>query len=407
MAKILISFVGTGRRNKDEKAKREYETASYILNGRVLKNYSFVSLALADTIKPDKVFLIGTVHSMWEEVYSKFCHRNNIPMDEAIWGEVGDYCDKANSQSELSFPHKEDVEKAMGEGSQISLIRYGITEDEIQENINIILKLKDKIKAGDEIIVDITHSFRSLPLYIMQLMMYLKTIDKNITISHVYYGMYEAAENKGPAPIVDLVSVINVNDWIIGAYAFQNYGNATKVAELMEKENKSVSTLLQNFSDAMNLNHIMAINSQIQRLSGIKNTEYKSKIADLIITPSIEKFTNEFRNKEKATFELRLAEWQAQHHNYTAAYISIVESMVTYTCIINKLNDESYDDREKAKDIIRGKISGKCDTLIATEFPKLNKIRNSLAHSIETVKNLNSMIITLHEGIIKIKEIIK
>lgn len=403
MAKILISFVGTGRRNTNDEAKREYETASYILNGKILENYSFVSLALADTIKPDKVFLIGTVHSMWEEVYAKFCRRNNIPMDEAIWSEVGDHCDNANSKSELSFPHKERIEEAMGEGSLISLIKYGITEDEIQANINIILRLKDKIKAGDEIIVDITHSFRSLPLYIMQLMMYLKTIDKNITISHVYYGMYEAAEKKGPAPIVDLVSVINVNDWIIGAYAFQNYGNATKVAELMENENKSVSTLLQSFSDAMNLNHIKNIKSQIQPLSGIKNTEYNSEISNLIITPSIKQFADKFKNTKDGVFELRLAEWQAQHHNYTAAYISIVEAIITYCCKKTGLDDTDKENRDNVKgELIRGEYGQD----LKDNYNQLNKIRKCLAHSLESEISTNQMIKTLHEGIKKIKEII-
>lgn len=421
MARILISFLGTGgviTKNNDtapehDKEPRQYRRANYYLNGKCLGGYTFVSLALRKEFNADKAIMIGTVRSMWEEVYLNLKQSSSPdyqPTDDPVYFDIAEHCDRSSHQSELELPHQDEIEKALGQDSHVVLIKYGLNDDEIQENINRILSLEQYIHNGDELIIDITHSFRSLPILITQLLLYLKTIsNKKITISHVFYGMLDITKEMGnKTPIVDLASIININDWIIGAYALKNYGNGSKIAELVESEDKSVSNLIRDFSNAMNLNHILAIQSQVQRLSGIKNKTYRSRIPEMIIPSTIEGFVKEFSNITRhSVFELKLAEWQAKHHNYTAAYISLIESIVTYVCELNDLDDSDFDEREHAKDIIRGKCSGKCDQVVSQNFWKYNRKRNSLAHSIESTESLISMITDLNDGIKLFKTIIK
>lgn len=73
MSKILISFIGTGRNDRDGKAKREYRTARYRMGDEEVET-SFVAYALRKFVKPDKLFLIGTPRSIWEEVYRAFSY---------------------------------------------------------------------------------------------------------------------------------------------------------------------------------------------------------------------------------------------------------------------------------------------------------------------------------------------
>lgn len=68
MAKVLISFIGTGPLvNKgergEEKSAREYRMASYHLGEENLGEYSFMAAALYETQNIDKVILIGRVSS--------------------------------------------------------------------------------------------------------------------------------------------------------------------------------------------------------------------------------------------------------------------------------------------------------------------------------------------------------
>ncbi len=416
MARVLISFLGTGTSINQQtkntgsvnyKEPREYRRANYHINDKNLGEHTFVSLALRKAYNADKAIMIGTVHSMWEEVYRYLRYNtdtNYQPLDDPVYFEIAEHCETSNYQSELYLPHKEEIEKELGKDSHVVLIKYGLTESDINKNINIILSLEKYIHNGDEIIIDITHSFRSLPILITQLLMYLKTISKkDITISHVFYGMLDITnELNGKTPIVDLTSILNINDWIIGAYALQNYANGSKIADLIKNEDKSVSKLLSDFSNAMNLNHIMAIKSQIPRLASIINKQYNSNLPKVIIPETIKKFVETFRNIDKQSlFELKLAEWQAKHHNYTSAYISMIEACVSFICEKNKLNLNDFEDREKAKRIIRGQESGnwKCDSTITEKFPHLNRQRNSLAHSIEAGQSLISMIKELNDGI--------
>ena len=90
MAKVLISFIGTGPLvskggSIEEKSAREYRTASYHLGEENLGEYSFMAAALCESQQIDKVILIGTVHSMWEEVYRYFQEKNGKPVDEDVY----------------------------------------------------------------------------------------------------------------------------------------------------------------------------------------------------------------------------------------------------------------------------------------------------------------------------------
>jgi hypothetical protein len=80
MTKILISFVGTGSLDKNNQSVRAYRKAQYEIQGKTHET-SFVAEALAKHLEIEKIFLIGTAKSMWEEVYLKFSSNTN----EKFW----------------------------------------------------------------------------------------------------------------------------------------------------------------------------------------------------------------------------------------------------------------------------------------------------------------------------------
>ena len=69
MSKILISPLGVGKLDHDS-AKREYLEAKYRFNNKKSSEYKtpFVSAAIAQHLNIDKMILVGTSKSMWEEV---------------------------------------------------------------------------------------------------------------------------------------------------------------------------------------------------------------------------------------------------------------------------------------------------------------------------------------------------
>ena len=408
MSRILISFVGTGKTDRQNlKSERCYLTTCYHIGNRNIGDYPFVAAGIMASCHIDKVILIGTTHSMWEEVYRYFAEQNNQTLDEAKYLAIADYCEKATSDTIQDIPFMEDIEKSIGD-AKIVLIRYGLNDDEIDENVKRILLLDSSFNTGDELIIDITHAFRSLPLMIMNLLIYLKNVSRrNIRISHIYYAMLEVLQENNLkygekyAPIVDLRNILSLNDWIIGSYSFSQYGNAYKISELLDNIDRDMANRLRSFSDEMNLNHIDAIEEETKKMRSLKNKEYKSKLPELIVKPVIDDFLKTFRiDDNHALFQFKLAEWQYKHMNYAASLISLMESMITWVCLQEKLNWRDYQDREKAKE----KIKAYPD--LCRCYYKIKKSRNCVAHSIENENNAANMIKTLKINLEKVKRII-
>ena len=393
--KVLISFLGTGP--LESKETRTYKTANYHLDDVALGDYPFVSAALRRRYGIDTVLLVGTAHSMWEEVYRWYSLDRKMPIDDDVYLEIATSCELANHDSPLVVPHKDSIEAALGNESKVILIKYGITEAEIRENISIILGLQQYLKNGDELIVDVTHSFRSLPMFMMNLLVYLQNVSpKQIKISHIHYGMLEVGRELGYVPILDLRAMMDVNDWITGAYAFSMFGNTYKISQLLEKENKSVAPVLRSFSDAMNLNYLYSMQAEVQKLSGLKNKEYQTDLPQLTITPIVNQFLKTFQTKSEkypqSHFQFKLAAWQFEHKKYAQAFLTSNDALISYVCETNRLPWDDFDSREQAKTALRGKAGD--DSIKVTPemkqwFKVHNRCRNGIAHTTKLVEVSN------------------
>ena len=411
MAKVLISFVGTGKfQTHDMRATRDYQKTNYRLDGLDIGEFPFMAAGLTQHHHVDKVILIGTAHSMWEEVYRYFTELHGKVINDDTYYDLADYCEGATAISPLDIPHKDEVEQAVG-NAHVVITRYGLDTKEIDENNNIVLGIQQYLSNGDEVMVDITHSFRSLPIMIMNLLIYMQNVSrKNITITHIYYGMLEmfnenkkaSATGKGFAPIIDLKNILTLNEWIIGAYSFSQYGNAYKISELLKGIDNDTSSRLKSFSDEMNLNHLDAIEDEAGKLSSLKNKTYDSLLPEMIVKPVVADFLKEFGavKNNHALFQYRLAKWHCEHMNYALSLICLKESIITHICQQEGKDWKSKDEREYVK------IKVLNNTCFKTDYWKITRLRNCVAHSIEIEKNVRAMIRELQETLKHVGQVI-
>ena len=91
----------------------------------------------------------------------------------------------------------------------------------------------DLVNENDNIHIDVTHSFRSIPFILMAVLNYSRFI-KNIEIKGIYYGAYDATFD-GITPIFDLSMFLNLSDWTIGAEKLVTTGDSTYIVELIER----------------------------------------------------------------------------------------------------------------------------------------------------------------------------
>ena len=427
--KVLISFLGTGPFASKE--TRTYRTANYRIGETDLGDYPFVAAAIRKYYKIETVLLIGTPHSMWEEVYRWFSKK-----EDKIYEDIWMHCEMANNKSSLEIPHIKEIEHALGGDSKVVLIKYGITDEEIQENINIILGLQEHFQDGDELIVDITHSFRSLPIFLMNLLVYLQDVSpKRIKISHIHYGMLEMLKEPDYeyAPIVDLKGMMTVQEWITGVYNFMEFGNAYKLAELLRKDDtgdyEESAQALEMFSDIKNLNYlrdfkVKAMN-KIRKLTLPQNIPH---IGQQIIPDVVQRFMAKFPQEklEPFIFQFRMAEWHREHHNYGYALINLAEAITTFCCkivpadlltedtdnknreLIRKALYWSWNDREDTKvknlhnelksQITSRKIPSVSFTDFAKQFCIIQRDRNMIGHDLDKKVTYRNLLNDLEEG---------
>ena len=180
----LITVLGTGK----------YEPVTYRWNDHTYET-SFVQEAFVHWLKPEMTYVLLTEGARAEN-----------------WGKL---CDKLKR-------HTQTVEEIK--------IPDGKSEEELWE---IFAAISKAVQEGDEIVFDITHGFRSLPMIAMLTIAYLKQV-KGVKVQYVLYGAYEARDNQG-APVFDLTPFADLLDWLAAAKIFTATGDSSELGQLIQE----------------------------------------------------------------------------------------------------------------------------------------------------------------------------
>jgi CRISPR-associated Csx2 family protein len=371
MARVLISFLGTGPLQDIE--TRKYKTATYQIDGFKYTT-PFVSAALVEHLNIEKKIIIGTAKSMWEEYYRFFSTESNF--DKEFYQELIRYTDKSNHKTT-------DFSTLMGlgqklENTHIIILKYGLSEEELRDNISNVLEIDNILDKKDALYIDVTHGFRSFPLLAQQVVFYLKEVSsKKLKPRNFFYGMLDASRDLGYTPIVDLKIMFEMNEWILGANQFKTTTNADVIVSLIKPKNENLAKTLDEFSKALNLNYSNDIFIQLEKLRGFKTENIKNP-EKLIVDKVISEFINHFSESDKiSVFQYELSRWFYNKKSYSNAFIVLAESIVSLVCEKLQIDPIDRSNRENAK----SKVYKFKD--INNSFKKVVKIRNNIAHHLK------------------------
>ncbi|WP_456372836.1 TIGR02221 family CRISPR-associated protein [Methanocaldococcus sp.] len=391
MAKILIAPLGVGDSNEDI-YKRKYKLAKYRFEGDNEEIESpFVLSVLVEKLKVDKIIVVGTSKSMWEELYKHYSQKIG-KFNEEYWKYIGEKVGKSNYKNhklkeedlkELCNVLDEYLKKinpnAKG-GSKCLLIKYGINKEEIWENFDIFMSLTNEINDNDEIYLDITHSFRSIPLFMYVMLEFLRYF-KNVKLEGIYYGMLDVYKELNYAPIVDLSPIFEILEWIKGMYEFTKYGNSYLISDLLEEENKLLANNLRKISIHIDANYLREVREDIEELNKILNNinEDSGRFTKYII-PKLKEFSERFNNVSSYyEFQKLMAEWNFDNKKYSSGYLCLTDSIFWMLC-------EKYGltPTHKNRDLMK-RLSYTVDLLFFKDvnaiYNWLRDIRNTIAHA--------------------------
>ncbi|MBP1565091.1 MAG: CRISPR-associated DxTHG motif protein [Oscillospiraceae bacterium] len=244
MNKHYISVLGTGNYHECTYALIDANDVGKQIDNSKIRKTKYVQSAMFELIckdfdKDDRVTIFVTPES-------KSKH----------WESLKEELDKINSDLNINC-----VIKPVD-------IREALSDEQQWENFNIMY---DWINEGEELIVDVTHGFRILPMQIFSILSYAETL-KNIVVRCVYYGMfeqpfgcldgkyisYEELDKKYRIdrnrysievhnPLIDYKNYLTISKLSSAAHSFKNTGDAkllkkisteSKVKRFKEKDNQ-------------------------------------------------------------------------------------------------------------------------------------------------------------------------
>ena len=161
-------------------------------------------------------------------------------------------------------------------------VRYEALEipkdiETLDKTLGLIKEMIGVLSEGDEVVLDVTHCFRDIPLTASVVALYLKEVlDVKITI---LYGKFDSVKNE--THCTDLTFVTQLVEWIYAARVFKEYGYSNELGALADQRNRriyktanlskkpkylaSMRLPLQYLTDALRLGSIRSIRESVRR----------------------------------------------------------------------------------------------------------------------------------------------
>lgn len=307
-------------------------------------------------------------------------------------------------------------------------IKDGNNMNEIWENFDTIIR---EIEDGDEIIFDITHAFRYIPILALTILNYAKSL-KNIKVSGIYYGNYEYC-NEGynnpefsnkEKPIMNLIQFDEILEWSQAVDSFVKYGNSDHIKEFANEvlNNSNNKDYYKDDRDLIK-SLVNSLNDFTNTISTCRGRNVDASTQKNSITVAYRKLNdnlNKYMTSDKTTMKpleyiigniqdvikdfepvedredvintgLAIVKWSLDNNLTQQAYTALLETMISYMCILEGYNYNSREDRAYVKKIydriynenknLSSKyINGNLRKELARLVYKLGVMRNDINH---------------------------
>lgn len=250
-------------------------------------------------------------------------------------------------------------------------IPNGFDNSQLNEIFEIIV---GKVTENAKLIIDVTHSFRSLPITFSSVLNYLKKV-KNVQINHIYYGAFEVLGNprdvdNSPlenriAPMLDITYLSAIQDWSFAIDNFLKFGNITELKSLSKQ---AINPILRETAGkdetARTINYIISsLDELLSYIYACRSKDLllffnkdKGKIRHLIdnlekitisnyLLPQLNEPFSKIKNKITSIYDenpiistIKIVEWCIDFNWIQQGYTLLQENLITY--LLSLLNED-------------------------------------------------------------------
>ncbi len=294
----------------------------------------------------------------------------------------------------------------------------GIKEGEIWK---IIQKIYNEMNKNDELYIDITHSFRYIPMIIPAMITFLKTT-KNVTLKSIHYGAFEVLGtnqevtekelNERVAPIRELTELYKMIEWSEATNAFLKFGSGQSLIDQinridksnMDEKTKNIFTPLKNgirdIDEALKFNNVTELKS-IHIPKNAKKIDLEKNpnlFAFKELLPKIKDFIGKWADDEVKNGILA-ANWCLDNDRFAQSLTFTQEALISYFC--NLFNWDKSDKEHRGA--VSFMIQVALNKAILQEHSSNDKewFERTKEEAIEKLKQIDNMLL---ENFIKISD---
>ena len=352
-----------------------YRTANYYFSENEYDTSRFFGLTLLKNISPDKLIVLGTTGSMWDNLMLEVGIDEHYPtLDNKIL-QLGEDAQTDNIQQSTLDELATYVSKILEIPCELKLIPYGRTQQEQAETLQILMQGFSK---GDQASLDVTHGLRHLPMLVQQSALLLQT-SKAVEIQGIYYGALDLTEDN-KTPVMHLEGLLKINAWNQALAHYDKQGDYSVLTPVLKQSSLSNQMIdyLENAAFYEQVNNIQKARNQLKKfLTCLKQQDHSSNIYLKLFLPALEaRFA--WVNENKLYKRQTVVAWLAlEHGNLLRAALYGFEAFVTHLVQDQNGNPDQYQSREWAKKDYESQRPHKTWQF----YKQLRQIRNQLAHS--------------------------
>jgi CRISPR-associated DxTHG motif protein len=191
-------------------------------------------------------------------------------------------------------------------------IPSGRSEEELWQIFEAVV---NAVEPGETIVLDVTHSFRSIPLFVFLAGTYLQK-SRNVKIGGVYYGAYE--RDRPRSPIFDLTPTLKFIDWLTATDKFLDTGSAKDLGQLLTNIQRDFYKQGRQKREPVSPRQLSSFGKRIQAIS--ESIELVRPLKLMEETALLDKISYEDLQEDVGAFaqpfSLLLDKIQADYHQF-------------------------------------------------------------------------------------------
>lgn len=371
----LITSIGTGMYKKEG----GYRITTYLFNnGKTYESRLFFDAILKTEFKPiKKIIFIGTYTSSWDVLIDD-------KKDSNLWADVYEEINEKglSPDSELIPKIKAHLKEQYSVEIEILIHTNIIDADTTEEIFNIYKSVVPYIREDSNVLFDITHGFRSMPILMYQTLQFASNGKTEIQNVELIYGEY--IENEKISRVRDLSNYWHYARITDAFSVFKTKLDGFILSALLEKEYESYSKVINKISGIVQTNFCLQIIEVLIQLKNVLTenhetppfwfSEIKSFLADF--------YKKIYSSKSEARTIFNFAKYLRERDLNTQAIISLQLAVET-ACAEKSDNPEknkgNYDFWQSEGKITRKEvISSDCG--LKRQILNLESFRNQIAH---------------------------